>query len=286
MGPGRKPLGFMLLVRLDQVSPEQRERDPAIHAACCHLERSSPLRPGETALYYRFWMGRDTYQAVSTIQSLIIVNIIRQDLMTPNLAYTFHQCQDAGFWSPVFAYARKERLPDADFTVGGHQYGVFGHDWRVLPTNAWLSALAEQELDGEAEVEPRRTEPLLVLSEPDFWAAAREALRGFQNPASLRANPLLRSRLVVERVGAQATSAAKADALCALIKEASDALEASPRLARGCHAVYHTYLHPAPTQEMAAEHLGLPFSTYRRHLTEGVAQITEWLWHQRNRRRG
>ena len=39
-----------------------------------------------------------------------------------------------------------------------------------------------------------------------------------------------------------------------------------------------TYLRPAPTQEAAAELLGLPFSTYRRHLSQGVGRIVAWLW--------
>jgi hypothetical protein len=34
----------------------------------------------------------------------------------------------------------------------------------------------------------------------------------------------------------------------------------------------------APTQEAAAARLGLPFSTYRRHLTAGIERVTAWLW--------
>jgi len=35
---------------------------------------------------------------------------------------------------------------------------------------------------------------------------------------------------------------------------------------------------PARTQELAAETLGLAFSTYRRHLKRGVERVAEWLW--------
>jgi hypothetical protein len=38
-----------------------------------------------------------------------------------------------------------------------------------------------------------------------------------------------------------------------------------------------TYLHPAPSQEKAAELLDLPFSTYRRYRDRGVEALTEWL---------
>ncbi|MFC8381890.1 hypothetical protein [Nocardia sp. NPDC057272] len=39
-----------------------------------------------------------------------------------------------------------------------------------------------------------------------------------------------------------------------------------------------TYLRPAPTQERAAELLGLPFSTYRRHLTQGIERVIAKMW--------
>ena len=44
-------------------------------------------------------------------------------------------------------------------------------------------------------------------------------------------------------------------------------------------AVDRTYVRAAATQEAAAEVLGLPFSTYRRHLAAGVERLTERLWH-------
>ena len=39
-----------------------------------------------------------------------------------------------------------------------------------------------------------------------------------------------------------------------------------------------TFLQPAATQELAAERLGLPFSTYRYHLAGGIRRVTEQLW--------
>lgn len=57
-----------------------------------------------------------------------------------------------------------------------------------------------------------------------------------------------------------------------------DALRQHPRDDKLLRAVDRTYLHPAPTQEAAAEVLGLPFSTYRRHLTQGVGRIVAQLW--------
>lgn len=39
-----------------------------------------------------------------------------------------------------------------------------------------------------------------------------------------------------------------------------------------------TFLSDCPSQEAAAELLGLPFSTYRRHLGQAIERLTERLW--------
>ena len=53
---------------------------------------------------------------------------------------------------------------------------------------------------------------------------------------------------------------------------------ANPKDDKFARALRRTYLEPAASQELAAEALGLPFSTYRSHLTAGIARVTEWLW--------
>lgn len=57
-------------------------------------------------------------------------------------------------------------------------------------------------------------------------------------------------------------------------------LQDSPRDAKGFRALHQTYLAPAPSQEVAAQVLGLPSSTYRRHLSAGLRAITDILWEQ------
>jgi hypothetical protein len=121
---------------------------------------------------------------------------------------------------------------------------------------------------------------LLVLSQPDFADAVREALRNYTHQSALLNNPLLRSRLVVDAVGAEATPADRVTALQRLLREAVEPLQASPRQAKRFRALYHTYLRPAATQELAAELLDVPFSTYRRHLKSGVDEVVESLWNQ------
>jgi hypothetical protein len=155
---------------------------------------------------------------------------------------------------------------------------VYGHDWRAVPPAAWLTLLADREVARDAAVRPASVETLLVLSESDFAAAVLGALRNFTRPDVLRANPLLRSRLVTHDSGLDADPARRVLILQDIVRRAAESLQASPRDAKLYRALQRTYLQPAPTQEKAAELLDLPFSTYRRHLKAGVARITELLW--------
>jgi hypothetical protein len=273
-------LGYMHTLALHAAAPEDREADPAIRAAWQYLQRHAPLRPGEAASHFRFWMARDTYQSVSAIQSLLFVNAVRHYLTTPGLAYHFFPCADPEFYAGVFAYADLARLPEADYEVGGRRYGAYGHDWRATPPAAWLTLLAERETayGAAAPGTPRPASQLVVLSEADFAEAVRAALQDFTQPDLLRRNPLLRSRLVLERAGPQSDEAARSAALLALIRDNAATLLANPKDAKLFRAVEATYFKPAVTQEQAAEDLDLPFSTYRRHLKSGLTRLTDMLW--------
>jgi hypothetical protein len=275
-----RPVGFMSMIALHQTDPDDAQVDPAVRAALEYLRRHAPLRPGEGATLFRFWLARDAYQAVSQVQSLVFINAVRHYLTTPGLAFTFFPCANPDFWAVVFAYVDLARLPEADFEVGGRRYGVYGHDWRSRPPAAWLALLAEREIATELQVAPPPAESLIVLSESDFAAAVHDALRDLVRPEALRANPLLRSRLVAEQAGPAADGPARVSALQNLLKKTAGALQASPRDAKLYRAVYHTYIQPATTQEQAAELLDVPFSTYRRHLKAGITRITEMLWQQ------
>jgi hypothetical protein len=84
----------------------------------------------------------------------------------------------------------------------------------------------------------------------------------------------------MEQVAGNADINERITALQSLVREAAESLESSPRDAKCYRALYHTYLHPAATQEQAAEFLDLPFSTFRRHLKKGLTRVAEILWHR------
>ncbi len=277
----RQPVGFLLLISLGEVSQNDIEVDPAVKSTWRYLQNHAPLRVGEVATLFRFWMAHDTYQSVSPVQSLIFVNMVRHYLSTPGLAYTFLPCADPDFWATVLTYADLSHVPSADFTVGDQQYGVYEHDWRIVPPMAWLTLLAERETATTPEaVTSPAVESLIVLSKADFAEVVRNALRDFSRADLLRTNPLLRSRLVIEHSGVNAVDNERVASLQILLRDAVQTLQQSPRQVKLYRALYHTYIQPSPTQEQAAELLDLPFSTYRRHLKAGLDQITDYLWHK------
>ena len=105
-------------------------------------------------------------------------------------------------------------------------------------------------------------------------------MHDYARPDALQRNPLLRSGLVVKRVGVNARDLERITILQSLLQEAAETMQASPREIKHYRALYHTYLQPAPTQEQAAKMLDIPFSTFRRHLKAGVGRVSELLWQQ------
>ncbi|BEL05838.1 hypothetical protein Q0Z83_040290 [Actinoplanes sichuanensis] len=112
------------------------------------------------------------------------------------------------------------------------------------------------------------------LTRTAFDAAVRDALREYRRPDLLAGNPLAQSRMVL----AAAEHTDPGQALRAVLRAAVDAMGEDPREGKAHRALTATYLGTAPTQDAAAQRLGLPFSTYRRHLTRGVRVLADLLW--------
>lgn len=270
---GEEPHGYLQVVLINQLSPADAARDPVVNALRRFVQQNVPLREHEAAKLFRFWMARDTYQAISPVQSRIFINMLQNFLIAPNLVYTYILCAEPTFWAPMFTYGDLTHLQELDFVVEGRAFGIFGHNRRPSPPLEWLGMMAERELTTQF-TPPRPAETVFTLSQSDFEEAIRDALRAYTDPVTLRANPLLRSRLVLAQVGADE----RIVALRRVLRDSAEILQSSPRQQKLYRALYHTYLQPAATQEQAAELLDLPFSTYRRHLRAGIAYVTEHLW--------
>jgi hypothetical protein len=275
-GRGPELLGFAGQIALHDAGEEDIARDPAAREVWAHAQRHAPPRPGDEVLLARFLIDRDVYQAPSRSFNVVTMRSMQEWLGRPRLSWYYIVAADPEAMAPLMDYVYFDRAAQADFEVGGRRYGVFARDWRRVGGVEWLERMAGRELGDDAPVPDSEREkgPVLALSQPEFADAVRRALRDVHRPSALATNPLVRTRVVRER-GPEPPAP---EALRALLVEAVDALRGDPRGEKLVRALECTYLRPAPTQEAAAELLGLPFSTYRGHLTRGLERVVDWLW--------
>jgi energy-coupling factor transporter ATP-binding protein EcfA2 len=270
--------GFLALLDLTRASMQDIEADPGARAAWDYAMRHAAPRPTEMVTQSRFIVDREAYQGPSATLNATPILTMQRYLGTPNLAWDFLTLAEPERWDAYFAAADLPRAAGADFWVGGRRYGLFAHDFRQIPVDALLELVTERALAHDPTPSSPTVQPLLlVLSQPEFDDAVRQALRDLRRPDLLSRNPLLRTRLVRDRAGDEKPVAATLEAL---VGAAVETLREHPRDDKLWRAVERTYVRPAATQERAAAALGLPFSTYRRHLTLGVDRVVAWLWDQ------
>jgi len=237
--------------------------DPVAAAAWRHAQEHDPPAPGQEVLLNRFTIDRDVYQNPGSpavdLNSVITIELVAT---RPMVAWVMTTAADPDVWAPFFATIAYHRAPGPDEPIGRRRYSLFVHDTR-RPGRF------------DEAMPPSPPAPEAALTREVLADATRAALRDLGRTDLLAGNPLLVLRQVRERGGGP-------EALRAALSEAAEALRGHPRDEKLFRAIDRTYLRPAPTQERAAELLGLPFSTYRRHRRERVARIVELLWAHEN----
>ena len=136
-------IGFVANLNLQAVTADDVAVDPAVERVMQCADRHGPARPDEAVLYGRFWMDAEHYQAITQVFT-VVAAICSQSWIGPKVAWSFVAMADPDLTEPMFTEIRMRRLRDADFEVGGRRYGVFGHDWRVEPAQAWLRLKAQR----------------------------------------------------------------------------------------------------------------------------------------------
>ncbi|GAA0481139.1 hypothetical protein Ade02nite_56380 [Paractinoplanes deccanensis] len=237
---------------------DQERDDPVVREILGHVARTAPLRPGEQVDIARFLMGEDGSQTDRVAVFAGSVSSLAAWCGRP-LAWAFIVTVAPSFWGPFFDYLGFREV--LSVTCDERRHVVYGNDWRRFPLEAWLDLMNEREqYGGSGPPPPEMTRPAPLRRE-DFAAAVRSAL---QHPGG--------DALVGTALGDDP------QAVRAALERAVDALADKPRGDRLRAVLRRTYVKPAATQEAAAEALGLPFSTYRRHLAKAVDELTAGLW--------
>ena len=249
--------------------PALVDADPVVRAALEYADSVSPARPGEQISIGRFLAGHDEYQRDRFAVLPASVGSLGVWIGRP-LAWSFVATIDTDFWAPGFDYLGF--TPRLRTKFDGREYSIFGIDWRRIPIDVWLDVMAERELTGEQGPIPAELQRPAPLSRPQFDEAVRAALRDLARPDRLGHNPLTDTRLVTGNADRLGTGLRQA--ILAGIGRVGEQRR-NPTLGR---VLDRTFVHPAPTQEAAAQVLDLPFSTYRRHLARAIDELTDVLW--------
>jgi len=245
--------------------PALCDADPVVRSILDHVAATSPARPGE-----KIWIGRFVGGANGDQRDPLAVTAAATaatvEWVTRPLAWSFVPPVDAEFWAPAMDYIAFTQQFTIDDIVPTHT--VYGNDWRRFPVDAWLDLLDERELTGESGPPPDAFLKPPPLDRSGFDEAVRAALRDWRRTDRLGANALMRS----------VVGDGDVDGLRATLSTAIDRLGSERRGEPLVRVLDRTYRHAAPSQEAAAEVLGLPFSTYRRHLVRAVERLTDMLW--------
>jgi hypothetical protein len=245
------------------------DRDPVIRAVLEYVAGQGPVRPGEQVCIGRHSAGRRGYQRDPYMALVAAVSSILHSTTRP-LAWAVEVVSDVEYWEPFFGYLAYAPLLEVE--VDGRRSTAYGIDFRRLPVEVWLDLMSEREHSGGTGPAPAALLRPPPLDRDRFAAAVRDSLRDLNKPLRLADGPLMGTAL------ASTPSGPSAGRLRATIEYAVTKLADEPRGDVLCGVLRRTFLRPAATQEAAAEVLGLPFSTYRRHLARALDQLTDTLW--------
>ncbi|HEX4816906.1 MAG TPA: ATP-binding protein [Nonomuraea sp.] len=269
-----EPVAVSAWLRLAEPDAEELAADPVVARAWAHARAVAPLRAGEHLGVSRVW-ALPPYRGDSPVMDLIQWRVIGNCVRSERMAWSYAEVPHPGHaWVERLRRYGMRNVSERP-RPGDDGYALLAHDWRAVPARAWLERMHRPLGAGPAGGPSAATAELAVLSQAEFAEAVRKALRRLSRLDALAASPLTRTRLIAERPGPDAAAA-----LGDVLRQAIEGLREDPRAVKFHRALSVTFLHGTPTQELAAERLGLPFTTYRRHLTAGVERVCADLWHR------
>jgi hypothetical protein len=271
--PGdRTAIAFFAQLRLSRPTDEELSTDPVVAAAWERTQSVMPMRPGEHAAVARFAVDPASYHQPSECMDLMQLRSAASVICDDALVWSVVVTPDPAFWAPT---AERSHIRNAGppITIDGRQYTLFSQYWGSMSLSAWSDAGDDIKLSRRPKTKAMTQHGSTGWTRAEFDQAVRNTLRSWRRPDILGDSPMAHSRMVAEAGGDDPVAA-----LRRIFSSALDTLRDDPRQAKFHRVLTATFLDGAPTQEAAAERLGLPFSTYRRHLARGLSGLSALLW--------
>lgn len=266
-GPGgdEDPTAFLAVLRLTTPEPHAAAADPVVAAVWQHAVGDGALPPGEQIEVARFVVPRPIggHLAAGDPRLVRWYDLIFRRAGQLTASYVvLHDPEPCVPFMVGLDHTLEAEVP----APGDLTWGVFVHDWRQVSLERHL----ERVLPSVGVVnEPASS---VLLERNAFDEAVRQALHDWHDDDALAVNVL-----------ALRGTPHDGDPVSALrhrIAEAVGWVGEDPRRTKSHRAVSATYVQGAVTQEAAASRLGLPYSTYRRHLARGTALVCDRMWSQ------
>ncbi|HWJ26669.1 MAG TPA: hypothetical protein VNS32_09000, partial [Flavisolibacter sp.] len=280
--------GFVL--RIDVAKLKSPTHDLAINQVVDYV-KDKGLTDGQICTVDRFWMGVETYQAVSTVQSAIYLSMVQSNF-TPNLAMSFTCCCNPAAFEAIYSYSNMPWIKELDFTEAGKEFGFFFRDWREEDVIEWIKSLnmhgledMPEQLGQQITDQAKPTEPgkEVSLNENDFGQAIADALKHIDNPKRLVNSPLLHCHFVRESDPIDNSAISLALSLADVLTTHINQLEQVPKHQAYYRLLYRTFINPVGSQQETADFLCMSFSTYRRQLKSAIQWIADMLWIEENK---
>ncbi|WP_203901708.1 ATP-binding protein [Virgisporangium aliadipatigenens] len=257
---------FTLWLRLAGRMDAEATADPAVAAIRRYVEAAGPVTSDEAITVGRLFVRSVTSRSLERVAE---TQLLSRAVRAGWPGWTFLLQPPGAEWHSLSAYF--DLYPFGPDPTGEGNGVILGRDWRRSPLGGWLDQVDERIFDGA-----RSHGRPLTMPRGDFDDEVRRALRHLRDRRGLETSPLLRTRLVADAVDGAA-------ALRSAIRDAVESLKDRPDGMKQFRAVSTAYLSGVSTQDAAAARLGVPISTFRRHLALGVRGVCDRLWREQFR---
>lgn len=241
------------------------EADEATSAIAKQVRRLK-IGKREAVVIQRFYVDAVSGRDLGPTTPLSPAAELRTLSATQDLALRFIVAPREIGWGSLWEALGYRRLDDVVFAHDGVEMAVWQLDLRGTPVADYIRSVFARMITARQP----SSAPARVSEEADLLPAVRLALRVVRDPVELARSPLA---LLVALPPESADGAGLREVLIAAI----DSLGGTSRGERWKRAILETYLAAPAPQEAIAERLGVPFRTYRDHLTQGVQELARRL---------
>jgi len=268
----RQPVAMAVTVCFGSADVEAGSDDPGVQALFHYLRDHAPLRGAERVMLARFLLAHGTHQARAPVWAELAAQL-NGLMFTPGISFLAWVSDLSYDWDNIRDTADAWLLPDSEYRIGGHRYGLTAHDARREPPLEWARNCVERILrDGDApELQPAE---VVLLDKPAFAEAVMETLHAINDNTALAQNPLLNAPML-----RRYTTRRDPEALRALLSETSSEHLAARQHPCSLHEILEkVYFNPVGKHQAAAAALHVSERTLRRRLREAESRLVDALW--------